>query len=348
MRIAMISTLSRPVPPVGEGSVELLVSLLTERLVARGHEVTLFALAGSATAARLLSPVETSYVTDTQKWDWQLYEAFQVREAFSQWRDFDVINCHSYHFGLLYADFVPIPSIHSLHIEPGPDYEFLARRTRQRHLHFCSRYQARGFLDLPGVHVIPHGLELDRYRVAPEPERGGYLAWLGRFHPDKGPLRAIALARRAGIPLKLAGPPGAYLREVVLPHVDGNLVEYVGEVTGQDKADFLSRARALLYPIERGEPFGLVLIEALASGLPVVATRRGAVSEIIESGVSGWIGETDEDLLAGIARADELDRPAIRRIAEERFCADRMTDRLEALMLSVVSTPLVSAGGQDP
>ncbi|MCC5874994.1 MAG: glycosyltransferase, partial [Candidatus Sumerlaeia bacterium] len=157
MRIAEIATLGRPVPPTGEGSVELLVSLQTEELVNRGHEVTLFALPSSRTAARLESPVKSSYADGVNAWDWQVYESFQVREAFRQWRDFDIIHCHSYHFGMLYCDFVPIPSLHSIHIEPGPDYLFLAQNTRNRHLHFCSQYQARDFSGVANTHVIPHG-----------------------------------------------------------------------------------------------------------------------------------------------------------------------------------------------
>lgn len=346
MRIAMVSTLTRPVPPRGEGSVELLVSHLTERLVAKGHDVTLFALADSTTSARLVSPVATSYVTDPQKWDWQLYEAFQVREAFRQWSKFDVINCHSYHFGLLFADFVPIPAIHSFHIEPGPDYEFLVRQTGRLHLHFCSRYQARNFLDLPDVHVIPHGIDLSSCFVTVPERREDYLAWLGRFHPDKGVLAALSIARKAGLPLKLAGPSNDYLRDVVLPQAEPGQVEYVGELRGFDKADFLSRARALVYPVERGEPFGLVLIEALACGLPVVAFNNGAVPEVVEHGVNGWIGETEEELIEGIQHSSSFDRTAIRTGAEERFSSDRMADQMEALMLSVTGLSAPSLAGK--
>ncbi len=333
MRIGMISTLSRPVPPNGEGSVELLVSLLTERLVAKGHEVTLFATADSKTSATLCSPVETSYSTDPGKWDWQMYEAFQVREAFRRWSKFDVIHCHSYWYGMLYSDFVPIPSVHSMHIEPGPDFHFLAQRTGRRHLHFCSRYQARDFLAMSNVHIVPHGIEMDQFHVSPPGERGGYLVYLGRFHPDKGTAAAIAAAETAGLPLKLAGPSNAYLREELLPKANPKLVEYVGEVSGAEKAALLSRAEALLYPVERGEPFGLVLIEAMACGLPVVATGRGAVPEIVEHGVTGWIGESQEDLLEGIARTAAFNRNAIRRKALERYSAERMADGLEAIMM---------------
>lgn len=335
MRIAEISTLARPVPPPGEGSVESLVSAITEGLVARGHDVTLFATAGSRTTAALRSPVPTGYRDDPRMWDWQLYEAYQAREAFAAWRDFDVIHCHAYHFGLLFCDFVPTPSLHSVHVEPGPDYLFLAQRTHNRHLHFCSRYQAEGFAGVAGVHVIPHGIDVNRFHVAPPQAREDYAVFLGRFIPDKGPLAAIRAAREFDIPLKLAAPANEYFEEAIRPEVDGRDVEYVGEVRNAEKADLLARARALLYPVERGEPFGLVLVEAMASGLPVVATNRGAVPEIVEHGRTGWIAEDPADLVRGLREVERLDRDAIRRRAEERFSSAVMVDRIEKTLVTV-------------
>lgn len=335
MRIAQVSTLSRPVPPPGEGSVEHLVGLLCDQLVGRGHDVTLYALAGSRTKARLRSPVTTSYLEDAGKWDWQLYEAFQARQAFADWRDFDVIHCHSYYHGLLFCDFAPIPSLHSLHIEPGPDYAFLAARARNRHLLCASRWQARVFGDLPGVHVIPHGIDVDAYHPAGL-EREDYLAFLGRFIPDKGALEAIEIAARAGVRLKLAAPPNDYFERVIRPRVDGERVQYVGAVEGEAKREFLARARGLLYPVQRGEPFGLVLIEALAAGAPVLALARGAVPEIVVHGETGWLGEEPDDLLEGVRRLERFDSLAICAQARARFHYSLMLDRIEALLAETV------------
>jgi len=332
VRIAEVSTLSRPVPPDGEGAVESLVSAIAEGLVKKVHQVTLFAIADSKTSASLRSPVKVSYMSDPQKWDWQLYEAYQVHEAFHAWRDFDLIHCHSYYFGLLFCDFVPIPSIHTIHIEPGPDYEFLVRRTRNRHLHFCSQYQARKFGKIPGVHVIPHGINIDQFYVAADRKHENYMAFLGRFIPDKGPLEAVKLARRTGIPLKMAAPANDYFNQVIKPEVDGRLIEYVGEVRGREKAEFLSRARAFIYPGQHGEPFGLVLVEAMASGLPVVALNKGSVPEIVKHGTTGWIGETEQDLIEGLERVALLDRESIRRYAKEHFSTECMVNRLEDLI----------------
>jgi len=336
VRIAEISTLYSRVPPEGEGSVESLVFDITEGLAARGHRVVLYATADSRSSAELRSPVAASYTADAGKWDWRLYEAYQARKAFEDWRDFDAIHCHSYHYGLLYCDFVPVPSLHSVHIEPGPDYVFLAQRTRNRRLHFCSRYQARDFGGIDGIHVIPHGVRVDRYRSGKEVREGGYFAFLGRFVPDKGPLTAIRIAKAAGVRLKLAAPGNDYFREVIEPEIDGDLIEYVGEVVGVVKADFLCGAQGLLYPIEIGEPFGLVLIEAMAAGVPTLALNRGAVAEIVEHGVTGWIGETESDLVQGLGHISSFDRGRIRRRAEARFSSDAMVDRIEAVLESMV------------
>jgi glycosyltransferase involved in cell wall biosynthesis len=305
-------------------------------LARRGHEVTLFATADSRCPVPLRSPVPVSYSVDSEKWDWQVYEAHQAREAFAAFRDFDVIHCHAYHFGMLFCDFVPVPSLHSVHIEPGPDYLFLARRTRNRHLHFASRHQARDFADLTGVHVVPHGVDMGQFRAPKPGERGDYLAFLGRFIPDKGPLEAIEIAKRAGLPLKLAAPRNAYYDHAIQSHVDGRNIQYVGELRGSEKSEFLSRARALVYPVRRGEPFGLVLVEAMASGLPVLALDEGAVPEIVAPGETGWIGKSVEDLVEAAGRLDGFDPARIRAIAESQWSGERMIDNMEKLLLQIV------------
>lgn len=343
MRICLISTLSRPVPPVGEGSVELLVSLLANGLVERGHDVALYALPGSNTKATLRSPVESSYVTDPDKWDWQLYEAYQVREAFSAWRDFDIIHCHSYQYGLLFADTVPIPSVHSVHTEPGPDWKFLARRTVNRHLLFASKYQAREFENVQGVHVVPDGIDVGLLGVSSD-VRPEYLAYMGRFHPDKGPLSAIAVAQRSGLPLKLAGPANDYFRDAILPLIDGEQIQYVGEICAAEKGRFLAGAIALLYPVTRGEPFGLVLPESLAVGTPVLAFREGAVPEIIDDGITGYIGTDENELAAFVPRAQQLDRQKIQSVAKQRFSADTMVAATEALYQQIINAGTAATG----
>ncbi len=335
MRIAEISTLGRPVPPEGEGSVESLVAMLTEGLVARGHDVTLFATANSKTKARLRSPVATSYALDAEKWDWQLYEAFQVREAFRNWQEFDIIHCHSYYHGLQFCDFVSIPSLHSIHIEPGPDYRFLAQRTVNRHLLFASAYQTREFQEIERVHIIPHAIDLQDYPPSNN-SRMGYLAFLGRFIPDKGALEAIAISKLSGMPLKLAAPHNEYYEHAIRPHVDGRNVEYLGELNTVEKQKFLSEASALVYPVLCGEPFGLVLVEAMACGTPVLAFAKGAVGEIVEHGHTGWLGQTVEDLADAAKNLDQFDHNRIRLHAERNYSKDVYVERVESLMARIV------------
>lgn len=336
MRIAEISTLARPVPPQAEGSVESLVHAITEGLVRRGHDVTLFATADSKTSARLVSPVERSYMADVSKWDWQLYEAHQVSEVFRRADEFDVIHCHSYHFGLLFCDFVRTPSLHSFHIEPGPDYRFLAERTRNRHLQFCSQWQAREFDGMKGIHVIPHGIDLAQFPFHAEGARENYFAFLGRMIPEKGILEAIDLAERTGIPLKIAAPANDYYEQNVRHRIDGKAIEYLGELGPSERAEFLGKARALIYPVQRAEPFGLVLVEAMACGTPVLALNQGAVPEIVRDGETGWICNNLEELVNKADRIDHLDRKQIRKYVEQNFSSEIMIDRLESLMREIV------------
>jgi glycosyltransferase involved in cell wall biosynthesis len=189
--------------------------------------------------------------------------------------------------------------------------------------------------------VVPHGLDLDGYRVRAHAGASPYLAWMGRFVPGKGPLEAIKVARQVGMPLRLAAAHNEYYEKSVRQHVDGRAVKYVGELHGEAKAGFLSEAHALLYPVQYGEPFGLVLVEALASGTPVIATDRGAVPEIVRHEESGWLGDSVESLAAGVDRVANLDRAAIRRYAEAEFSAQRMVEGIESVLRQLVE------GGKD-
>lgn len=335
MRIAQIATLARTVPPRGEGSVESLVFNLTEGLVRRGHEVTLYAAEGSRTSAALRSPAGFSYSVDKAKWNWQLWEAYQVEQAFRAAREFDVIHCHSYHHGLLYCDWVAAPSLHSFHVEPGPDIAHLANQTRNRHLHFCSVFQARNFTLDSRVSIISHGV--DDMVLRPTVEGGGnYLAYLGRFMPDKGVEQAVTIAQVSGLPLLLAGPENEYFTQIVRPRLSAEM-DYVGELaTDDEKSHFLSKAMCLLYPVQRAEPFGLVLVESLMCGTPVIAPRLGAVPEIIEDGMTGFIvDQSAYEYAHAVSRLGQLDRGIIRSRAVERFSLRRMVDDLERTLLAI-------------
>jgi len=223
----------------------------------------------------------------------------------------------------------------TLHIEPGPDYLFLAKRTHNRHLHFCSQYQARDFDEIPDKSVIHHGIPLFEAVGSHEGPPEDYLAFLGRFLPDKGALEAIHIARESGRRLLLAAPENDYFHAEISRHVDGEQICYIGELGGREKFRFLERASALLYPIKRGEAFGLVLVESLMAGTPVIASNIGAVGEIVEHGVTGFLMERNQDYASAIAALGKLDRKSIRQWAVERFSANRMLDDIEALLVKL-------------
>jgi glycosyltransferase involved in cell wall biosynthesis len=216
------------------------------------------------------------------------------------------------------------PLLHSVHYTPAPEEVALWQRVPDAPFVALSDQQARHLAGLRVVATIPHGLDLARFAVSPA--AGAYLVFLGRFTEGKGALDAIEIARRVGLPLKLAAEENAYYQEHIAAHVDGRHVEYVGEVDHDGKVALLGGARALLYPIRDGEPFGLVLAEAMACGTPVAALAAGAVPEFVDDGVTGRAFASVDALVAGLGDVLALDRSAVRRRAEERFDANRMID----------------------
>jgi glycosyltransferase involved in cell wall biosynthesis len=324
MRIGLISTARGPVPPVASGSIELMVGLLAEGFVARGHDVTVFAPGGSRVAGRLDSIFERGYMEDDDVWDWQLAETAQVAAALERAGDFDVLSSHAYCYAVPFARLVATPITHTFHISPTPDWARLCALHPEGHYVLVSEPQ-RELLPVEPAAVIPNGIDTAAFPFSAEP--GRYLAFLGSFTEDKAPLAAIRLAREAGVPIRLAGPECDYYREVVAPEVDGVEVEYVGELGHAEKAEFLRDALALVFPSEGFEAFGLVLVEAMACGTPVLARPRGAAPEIVQDGVTGFLAENFSALAPRVAEITALDRTRIRQIAEERFDAAQMVDR---------------------
>ncbi len=335
MRIAQISPAGTAVRRgVGE-SVEQLVALLCDELVARGHEVTLFATGDSRTTADLRYYFKRGYEYDEELWDWQFTEYMHVGQAYAQAAEFDVVHCHSYQFGLPFAPFVTVPNVHTHHVQMEPGVIAGYRRVPQVHLVAVSRFHALSYAGRPNVELIPHGIETDAFPFGSG--RGEYLLFLGRMISDKGPAEAIEIARRTGMPLVLAGPAEEGFDERVAPHIDGHQITYVGRVEPAERDRLLAGAAALVYPLLYGEPFGLVVVEAMACGTPVLGTRVGAVPELVEDGLTGYLADTWEELAALIPQALELDRAAIRARAVERFDYRRMVDQHEALYERVVS-----------
>ena len=310
-------------------SVEQLAALLCDELVARGHQVTLFATGDSQTDGELRFYFERGYEHDDELWDWQFTEYMHVGHAYAQADEFDVVHCHSYHFGLPFVPFVSTPNVHTHHVQMEPGVIAAYRRLTQVHLVTVSQFQAQIYAGRPNLELIPHGIETTAFPFG-EGE-GGYLLFLGRMIEDKGPTQAIEIARAVGKPLILAGPAEEDFDELVAPQIDGQQVKYVGRVEPEERNRLLGGAAALLYPLLYPEPFGLVVIEAMACGTPVLATSIGAVPELVEPGVTGYLAPSWEGLPGLVEDALALDRRAIRDRAVERFDYQRMVDRHEEL-----------------
>jgi glycosyltransferase involved in cell wall biosynthesis len=258
----------------------------------------------------------------------------EVRHAlacFERADEFDVISDHSGPPAAVIAGAVKTPTVHTVHGpmggEPGEFYEQIARVAPTTGLISISMNQRKPHPDLPWIANVPNALDFSFYPV--QPRRGEYLLFLGRMSADKGAHRAVAVAMETGLPLKIAGKlrePAeiAYFKEFVEPHLKAGQIEYVGEVTHGEKVELLQDARATLFPIEWEEPFGLVMIESMACGTPVIATRWGAVPEVIEDGRSGIIVDDYSEMAAALPAADALEPLDLRRAAEERFAKERM------------------------
>jgi glycosyltransferase involved in cell wall biosynthesis len=331
MKIAQIAPVATTVPPKGSGSVELMTSLLTDGLVARGHDVTLFATADSNTTAKLHALYARGYRQDPNMWPWEMYEMLNLAAAVERAPDFDVIHYQAeyYPMSLAFGRLSPTPIVQTLHYSPSrsevalwthyPDAPFVA----------ISNEQARLLSGLNVVGTVLHGIDTTAFGFRERPD--DYLLFLGRFTAGKGVVQAIEIAKRAGMRLILAAPEDEYYREHVAPHVDGSQVVYAGEVDAGDKIALYGGARALLYPVQSAEPFGLVMAEAMACGTPVAALDRGAVREVLEEGVTGGIFVDLDELVKGLPRVLALDRRRVRDRAVERFGAARMVDEYIAV-----------------
>ena len=330
MKVAVLSPVWFPVPPTGYGGIEWVVSLLADGLVDAGHDVTLFASGDSRTKAELAWVYEIAPSAEIGR------AQVEVRHAlgcFERADEFDVISDHSGPPAAVIAGAVQTPTVHTVHGpmggEPGDFYEQIARVAPRTGLISISMNQRQPHPGLPWIANVPNALDFSFYPV--QPRRGDYLMFLGRMSADKGAHRAVAVATEAGLPLKLAGKcrePAEveYFQEFVEPHLRPGQIEYLGEVTHGEKVELLQDARATLFPIEWEEPFGLVMIESMACGTPVIATRWGAVPEVIEDGRSGIIVDDYREMAGALAAADALEPLDLRRAAEERFSRERMVD----------------------
>jgi glycosyltransferase involved in cell wall biosynthesis len=342
LRIAILSPVWFPVPPRGYGGIEWVVSLLADGLVDTGHDVTLFASGDSRTKAKLSYVYKEAPSEWIGRTHWDLNHTLACIERAGE---FDVINDHTGPLGLLLGGLVETPLVHTAHGpldgEAGEMYERITRVVPDAKLVSLSLNQRRPQPDLPWIANCPNALDFSLYPTKPHP--GDYLLFLGRMSPDKGCHRAIAVAKQLDLPLKIAGKQREqreqqYFRELVEPHLNSR-IQYLGEVTHGTKVELLQDARATLFPIDWEEPFGLVMIESMACGTPVIATRRGAVPEVIADGRSGIIVDHYQQMPAALDAADRLDPVEIRRYAEERFAPERMVaDYLAAYEAAIAAS----------
>jgi glycosyltransferase involved in cell wall biosynthesis len=329
MRIAQVAPLYESVPPKLYGGTERVVSYLTEELVRLGHEVTLFASGDSETRARLVAGCPRALWREATCRETLPHHVRLLELVFRDVSRFDVIHFHGdyLHFPLLRRH--PIPSVTTLHgrLHP-PDLKPLFSEYPEVPLVSISEDQRRPLLGANWKATVHHGLPLNVHSCREQP--GEYLAFLGRTSPEKRVDRAIEIARRAGMRLKIAAKicpeERAYFQEAIEPllHESRSSVEFIGEVGGRAKDEFLGRAAALLFPIDWPEPFGLVMIEAMACGTPVIAWPNGSVPEVIDNGVTGFIVNSVEDAVEAVGRVAWLDRALCRKVFEQRFDAARM------------------------
>ncbi len=334
MRIAQVSPLYESVPPKLYGGTERVVSWLTEELVRLGHQVTLFASGDSVTRARLVPITEHALRLDDHCQDELAHVILQLEQVAQHAAQFDLIHWHiDYpHFPL--SRRLTTPHVSTLHGRLDiPDLVPLYQEFHEMPLVSISGSQRRQLAFANWQGTVHHGIPTDLFDLQEKP--GAYLVFLGRISPEKGADKAIEIAKRSGLPLKIAAkvskPDRSYFEAEIKPLLDHPLIEFIGEINESDKRDLLSNAYALLFPINWPEPFGLVMIEAMACGTPTVAFRGGAVSEVLEQGKSGFIVDSVEQAVRALDKVAGLSRVECRRVFERRFTAARMAREYVAI-----------------
>jgi len=324
MKIAMLSPIAWRTPPRHYGPWESIVSLVAEGLVRRGIDVTLFATADSETSGRLQAVCPRGYEED-RSIDPKVFECLHISECFERGTEFDLIHNHFDFLPLTYMRMTSTPVLTTIHGLSSPKIVPVYRKYN-RLAYYVAISDADRHPDLEYIATVHHGIELAQFTFRPSP--GEYLLFFGRMHPDKGAKEAIEIARRSGLRLVMAGivQDRDYFEREVEPNLDGERVTFLGSVGPTDRDALLGGALALLHPIQFDEPFGLSVIEANACGTPVVAYRRGSMSEVVAHGRTGFLVADASEAVAALGRVRDLDRSDCRDWVEERFSAERMVD----------------------
>jgi glycosyltransferase involved in cell wall biosynthesis len=341
MRIAQIAPLWERVPPPAYGGTELVVSLLTDELVRRGHEVTLFASGDSLTLAKLESVHSCALRLDKTVTEYGIYEMLNLGRVYERAEEFDIIHSHVGCAALPYTSLVKTPTIHTLHGIFTPDNEKLFTYARRQPFVSISDAQREPRLDLNCIATVYNGIDANRYQFYAQPNNPPYLAFLGRMSPEKGPHLAIEISQRSGWHLKMAGKIDPvdveYFETQVKPHIDGKQIEFLGEADHAQKNVLMGQAVATLFPITWREPFGLVTIESMAAGTPVIAMSLGSTPEIIAHGKSGFLCNSVQECIDAIPKAAQLNRRVCREYVLMNFTDRQMTDGYEAVYRKVLA-----------
>jgi glycosyltransferase involved in cell wall biosynthesis len=339
----MLAPVAWRTPPRHYGPWELVTSLLTEGLVSRGIDVTLFATLDSVTSAALDGVCPHGYAEDPAM-DGRVWEALHVAHALARSGEFDLVHNHLDWLPLVFDDFARAPVVTTIHGFSGPGILPAYKRSRSA---FVSISDSDRCAELEYLATIHHGVDLDALPFHASPGRD--LVAFGRVHPDKGTADAIAIARLAGRRLVICGivQDERYFAEQIEPHVDGERVVFRGSVGPKERAETLGSAAVLLHPVHFDEPFGLSVVEAMACGTPVVAYPRGSMPEVVDVGVTGYFAMDVESAAAAVEAAARLDRAAVRARAVARFGADRMVDDYLRVYEAILAQPL-DGSGQPP
>lgn len=348
LRIAQVAPLFESVPPKRYGGTERVVSYLTEELVHAGHQVTLFASGDSVTSAELVPMARTGLRLDDQVLDPLAHQVLMLETVSQRARDFDVVHFHWDYLHFPLARRLGVPQVTTLHNRlDTPDLRELFREFRDLPLVSISRSHQGPLPWANWVASIHHGIPPELHTASYRP--GDYFVFIGRVSPEKRLDRAIAIARRLGIPLRVGAKveekDRAFYESEVLPLLGDPLIEFLGEIDEARKGELLRGALALLFPIDWPEPFGLVMIEAMACGTPVIAFRRGAVPEVLDDGVTGFVVDDLEAAVHAAKQAVQLDRRSIRRVFEQRFAAARMAGEYVSVYRTLIDRGVLGQNG---